>query len=507
MKVCPRCQTRYDEVSRFCRKDGAELVPDRAVAPEVVARRELLERRIAQDPEDTGLLEELGDLLAEVPLYDEALVQYFKALELAPPRDVVRRKVARVYRARGDWGEAARHLETLVEGSPADLELLGELAEAYVQSQRRPEAAQVLARMAELAPADTDLWRRRRALLEELRREGELLGVYRRLAELAPEELANWLALARRILAEGVPAAPEELARLEARLTAARAGPEVPSGQRAARLGLYLAAVRLKLGASPSSDEALADLLTDVDPAALDAAHAALGAESLAELGDRALRVGETGRAIEWFGRALRFSDLPRARSALARVYGRRAEEHLAAGRLREGVAACDEGLAKAPGDGALEALQRLLASRRRRRSMLRLAGGLAAVLVLALAVLYTQRRGPFGEEPNAADLTASFGAFLKSQDGVSDFRKGAAGREFTFAVKGDTWRVVVEAASAVPANDDTGSYRGTLQTRWEKNGATVGTRRALPPELVKAGLGPRLNDARYNRFRKRWKW
>jgi tetratricopeptide (TPR) repeat protein len=504
VKVCPRCQTRYDDASRFCRKDGAELVPDRAVAPEVVARRELLERRIAQEPEDARLLEELGDLFAEVPLYDEALVQYFKALELAPDGDAVRRKVARVYRARGDWGEAVRHLEPLAEAHPADPALLGELAEAYQQAGRKVEASRVLARMAALAPADAALWRRRRDLLEELRREDELPDVYRRLTDLVPEELSNWLALGRRFLAEGAGASTEELTRLEKRLDQALTRDEAPSGQKAARLRLYLAAVRLRLGIAGAPTRGL---LADLDPAGLDGAHAALAAESLADLGELALRSGDAEQAMAACTQALRFSDSARARALLSRLHARRAEEFLGQGRFREAVAACDEGLARVPADGALAALRRLGQGRQRRRLLVRLGAALGVVLVVALGFLYVQRRGPFGEESNAADLTASFGTFLKSQDVVSGFRKGEGGREFTFTVGGDKWRVLVEGASVSPTNDDTGSYRGTVQTRWEKNGVPVAGKRAMPPELLKVGLGPRLNDARYNRFRRRWKW
>lgn len=507
MKVCPRCQTRYDEASRFCRKDGTELVPDRAVAPEVVARRELLERRIAQEPEDAGLLEELGDLLAEVPLYDDALVQYFKSLELAPGRDPVRRKVARVYRARGDWAEVVRHLEPLVEVHPADLHLLEELAEAYVQANQRADAARILARMGDLAPADAGLWARRRDLLEELRQDGELLAVYRRLTDLVPEEIGNWLSLARQLLAHGVATSPEELARLGKRLEQGLTGPEAPTGQRGVRLRLYLASIRLRLGEADSSGAPTRGLLAAVDATSLDGAHAALAAESLVDLADLALRSGDAEQATASCEQALRFADSSRARALLARIHGQRAEGLLGQGRFREALAACDEGLARAPGDASLATLRRRVTSRLRRRLTLRLAAVLAVALAVILGVLKSQRRGPFGEEPTVADLTASFGAFLKGQEVVSGFHRKEGGRELTFTVGADKWRVIIERASVTPNNDDMGSYRGTVQTRWEKNGAPVTGRRALPAELLKAGLGPRANDARYNRFRSRWKW
>lgn len=503
MKVCPRCQSRYDDASRFCRKDGAELLPDRAVAPEVLARRDLLERRLGQEPEDVELLTELGDLLSEIPLYDEALVQYFKVLELRPGLGPVRRKVAELYRARGEWAEAARHLEPLSEASPADLELLGELADVYVHGGRRSDAAALLARMAELAPADAALWRRRRDLLQELRRDDELLGVQRRLTELDPGDLANWFPVARHLLIDGAAAPTEDVARVERRFAKAQAAGEAGTGQRASHLVLYLAALRLKLG---TAGPGLRDLLREVDGPGLDGAHNRLAADSLAQLGDLAAGAGDAEQALDCYGAALRFADSPRARQGLAGLHRARAERLLSSKRYREAVAVCDAGLAAAGEDPGLRALRQRAAGRRTRRLLVGVGLGAAALLAALLAFLYTQGGGPFGEAPTVEDLRTSFAGHLQEQGVVKGLRRAEGGREITFTVGEDRWRVVVVDAAVAPSSDDTG-FRGVLQTRWEKNGTAVSSRRALPPELVKAGLGPRANDARYSRSRRQWKW
>jgi hypothetical protein len=189
------------------------------------------------------------------------------------------------------------------------------------------------------------------------------------------------------------------------------------------------------------------------------------------------------------------------------RVYLDRARELAARARFHEAVACCDEGLARVGESAELEEARKLAAGRHLRRSLLRGALAVGAALAVFVGFLYAQRRGPFGESPTPEDLTSSFSRFLSGQDFVSGLRKEKGGRELTFELRGEPWRVMIVRASVTPNNDDTGSFRGTLETRWESGGAPVTGRKGLAPELLKAGVGPRTTTARYNRYRRQWRW
>lgn len=502
MKVCPVCQTRYDEASSFCRKDGAVLVPDRAVAPEVLARRELLERRLAETPESPSLFEELGDLLASIPLHDEALVQLFKALELEPARESARRKVADVYRARAEWPQAARQLEALAESRPADPELLAALADVYEKAGRKSEAADVVGRLAGLAPGDPKVWAHWRDLLLETRRDPLLAPVYRRLTELEPAELRHWNDLASRLLADDEGSA-EEWSRLEQRFAKGVEGGEAPAGNKGAWARLYLVVARLRLGtATPDTRR----LLAGVEPHALPAPGASLASECLADLGELALGQGAEGDAFDAFTQGLRYQPLQRVRTGLARIHGERAKELLAAKRFREAVEECDRGLGHVAGEAGLVATRTQASSKRRLRFAAALGGGLVLVVGVATWVVFSGGRRFLGERPTPADLVASYAKWAREQEGVKEFRQEDDGRTLAFRIGDDAWKIAVDRPAVTPLDDDTGA-RGTLETRWEKNGAAVGSRKGLPPAFQKLSGGAKAAEARYVRSKKRWKW
>lgn len=385
MKICPTCQAHYEDDRNFCRSDGARLLPGRAFAPDVVARRQLLEARLREEPESPGLLVDLGDLLASVPLYDDALVQYFKALALAPEQEEVRRRIARVHGARGDWEEEAQHLEILLRAHPSDLEILRGLADAYEHGGRKAEAAGILDRWTELAPGDARVWARRRDLLLELRTDEELLAVYRRLSELVSEDLSNWLGLVERLLAEPAPPKAEEWARIAKRLEKAVAPGTALPKREAAAARLCLVIARLRLGvAGPGT----MDLLVPADPLALDPAQAGLAAQCLAEIGDLALASGQAEEAAEAYATALAYGAHPAARRSLGEIHSRRADALLRERRFREAIRELDDGLARIPRDPALVALRKLVVHRLRLRISGWVALALGAGVLIVLAVL-----------------------------------------------------------------------------------------------------------------------
>lgn len=102
MKICPACKAKYDEDKKFCRKCGVSLVSEKVMAPDVVAKRQSFEIHITQDPLNASLLAQYGEYLTSILLYDDALVQLHKALEIEPTNESFRRKVIDIYRAKQD---------------------------------------------------------------------------------------------------------------------------------------------------------------------------------------------------------------------------------------------------------------------------------------------------------------------------------------------------------------------------------------------------------------------
>lgn len=103
MATCPKCNTVVKTNQKFCNKCGSNLTvdtpipgPEKGTAPrstaqkeipeakpaELIASADIHEKRIAQDPLNANLYVAFGDLYRDHQYYEDALVQYQKAVSI-----------------------------------------------------------------------------------------------------------------------------------------------------------------------------------------------------------------------------------------------------------------------------------------------------------------------------------------------------------------------------------------------------------------------------------------
>ena len=186
MNMCPSCKVKYDDDKKFCRKCGETLLPQRETTPEVIAKRDVFEAKIAQEPGNIQTLVGYGDYLVSIQMYDEALIQYFKVLELDSSTGNIRTRIINVFRKMKRYDQAATHLLILLESHPEDLKLLGELVEIYLANERLSEAADTLSKMSSIQPGNTAYLLRRLDILRKLENEQELSELCKNIHQLMP---------------------------------------------------------------------------------------------------------------------------------------------------------------------------------------------------------------------------------------------------------------------------------------------------------------------------------
>ena len=175
MKVCPSCKGQYDENMKFCRKCGVSLVSDKASTPNVIAKRHVFETKISQEPGNTDILVEYGDYLVSLGLIDDALIQYFKAIEMKAGDQIVRMRIADAYRSGKQYDNAITQLLILMEARPKDIALKEKLYSIYLEAEKLSDAAELLRQLHDIEPSNLnhlvrrlDILRKDRIMIQEI---------------------------------------------------------------------------------------------------------------------------------------------------------------------------------------------------------------------------------------------------------------------------------------------------------------------------------------------------
>ena len=155
--ACPICKARYDAGKKYCPLDGAKLAPENTLAPEVIAKRQLLDARLTESPNDLSLLLEYGAFLASIELYDEAQVRFYTVLQLDPGNTDARRALAATFRRSGEYDRAARELLDLARESPDNAALWEEAGTACLDARQISEGVNALLAACRKAGADLNL--------------------------------------------------------------------------------------------------------------------------------------------------------------------------------------------------------------------------------------------------------------------------------------------------------------------------------------------------------------
>ncbi|MBP8128946.1 MAG: PEGA domain-containing protein [Candidatus Hydrogenedentes bacterium] len=420
MKICPGCKIAYQPESNFCRQCGARLVDEKASTPHAMARRETLERRIAQEPRNTVLLLEYVDFLLSISDRDEAISQLRGTIDLNPDESVIRRKLAGVYAAGGDWDHAATHWLLLVESEPGNLDALEQLITVLLQGKREAEAADALARLTRLQPGNAEVLWQRLALLDKLGRRDEAEQIIRNLLDIPCDDVAQWLRLGRRCSQEhlsqeqeracaaALRLAPENgaanlhcgIARYHAALQhgdgpwagiaqcfeRALADKEAIDADENVLARLYLNAARIRAGAPPATRWPDLERLLDANTK-LAGRHALVAAWCYETVAEAQRAGGDIDTALRCYAAALPHSPSGNLRERTASAFLEKASPLLAKRRFRLAKAVLRDGLVLVPEHaGLLKALQEAL--RRERGRWLRASAAAIAVAACAGAVL-----------------------------------------------------------------------------------------------------------------------
>ncbi len=167
MKFCPSCKDQYDENMKFCRKCGVPLITDKASTPNVIAKRHVFETKISQEPGNTNILVEYGDYLLSVGLIDDALIQYFKAIEMKAGDETVRMRIADAYQSGKQYDNAITQFFILMEARPKDIALKEKLYSIYLEAEKLSDAAELLRQMHDIEPSNLNHLVRRLDILHK----------------------------------------------------------------------------------------------------------------------------------------------------------------------------------------------------------------------------------------------------------------------------------------------------------------------------------------------------
>ena len=203
MKVCPACQTTYSEDKKFCRRCGAALQPEGALSPQIKAKLELFQGRLAKNPENPEILREYGAYLLSQEMTGEAEKVLLQALSLAPENIAARETLVALYQGRRDLDNVIAQLLILLELQPDNLTWLRQLAEAYQASGRLEEAAAIWQRLSERHPEDPTFLEKRLGVLKEIGDAAALVAVCREILARQPEHLEAWTLLATQLQTSG----------------------------------------------------------------------------------------------------------------------------------------------------------------------------------------------------------------------------------------------------------------------------------------------------------------
>ena len=192
-----------DPENIFSRIELADLFREGELYTQAIGQHEAIVQLKRADPYRVCLsLREIGKIQEEMGEYDAAVQNYDKALALTGQGNWLRKDlhqhIISIYAHNGDWHSLIAYYEGKLAETPNDVELIGLLANAYIENEQIDEGIAKYRRGLELAPTDAGLRQnliavfRNTERFEEAAAEYEILsgsqtddfGIYRELGEL-----------------------------------------------------------------------------------------------------------------------------------------------------------------------------------------------------------------------------------------------------------------------------------------------------------------------------------
>ena len=220
MAKCQKCGNELKGGAKFCSKCGAKVI---LISPEVTAKIEILRRRIEKDPLDPRLYVEIGAIYLENGLFQEALIEYQKAVSidnsyfdahlnsgkvylelreleksersyqkafsLKPDSADARLGLFRAYHLQNKLEQAIEVGEEVIKTDPGNLEVHKILKEMYDKKGMKEKVLKELEIISSLAPEDKESLKELSELYAERGETEKEFKCYERVFELDPKDI------------------------------------------------------------------------------------------------------------------------------------------------------------------------------------------------------------------------------------------------------------------------------------------------------------------------------
>ena len=182
-----------DPENIFSRIELADLFREQELYSQAIEQHEAVVQLKQDDPYRVCLsLREIGKIQEEMGEYDAAIQRYDKALALTAQGNWLRKdlnqRIIGIYAHNGDWSGLITYYEGKLAQTPNDVELIGLLANAYIENQQVDEGIAEYRKGLGLAPTDAGLRLNLIAVFRNTERFEEAAAEYEILSEAQPDD-------------------------------------------------------------------------------------------------------------------------------------------------------------------------------------------------------------------------------------------------------------------------------------------------------------------------------
>ena len=181
-----------DPENIFTRIELADLLREQELYEQAIAQHEAIIKFKAEDPYRVCLSRrEIGNIHEAKGDYEAAIQSYDSALALTAPGNWLRKdlqhRIIGIFAADGNWEGLIEYYQRKLETTPNEPELLGLLAEAYIENQQLAEGITTYQKAVEFAPTDANLRLNLIAAFRNAERFQDAAAAYESLSEQAPD--------------------------------------------------------------------------------------------------------------------------------------------------------------------------------------------------------------------------------------------------------------------------------------------------------------------------------
>ena len=182
-----------DPENIFSRIELADLFREQELYTQAIEQHEAIVELKGDDPYRACLsLREIGKIQEEMREYDAAIQNYDKALALTGQGNWLRKdlnqRIIGIYAHNGDWPGLIAYYEGKLAEIPNDVELIGLLANAYIENEQTDEGIAKYQQGLKLAPTDAGLRMNLIAVFRNAERFEEAAAEYEILSEAQPDD-------------------------------------------------------------------------------------------------------------------------------------------------------------------------------------------------------------------------------------------------------------------------------------------------------------------------------